>query len=117
MRSFISHEQNGWWEQLFDNPEGLLPQTDDWFLDWIRPHITDTPQPSNLNVESPLQFATERERSAVTTYTTTRKRQQTETIPTKQKKQVKESVGCMLAVQEGDEVFVGKVRQVGGDDI
>ena len=66
MRSFISHEQNEWWEQLFDNPEGLLSQTDDWFWDWIRPHITDTPQPSNLNVESPLQFAMERERSAVT---------------------------------------------------
>ena len=27
MRSFISHKQNEWWEQLFDNPEGLLSHT------------------------------------------------------------------------------------------
>lgn len=114
MKNFISHEQNEWWTKLFSDPEKVLSQPGIWFLDLMKPYEDEGHQEVSVNVESPLQFAMERERTGSRVYTGKHKSTPAQSItPKKQKKCVRESVGYMLAVEKEEELFVGKVTEVG----
>ncbi len=54
MNNFLSHGQNEWWAQLFQDVDALFAETEEWYLDGLNQLRADTEIQQNENVESPL---------------------------------------------------------------
>lgn len=118
MRNFLTHEQNNWWSQLLEDPESLFTAVDEWYLAVLSPLERDVPVQQNAEtLESPMQLAMERERVAIPVYTGKRKKKTNEITPTKNKKHVRPELGYMVAVEQDDEIYVGKVSNIGNTTI
>lgn len=115
MKNFLNHEQTVWWNHLFESPEAHFSTLEEWYLNVLQPLQPDTPQEIVEWTESPLQLAMERERNALPVYSGKRKaRSKTnKATPTKNKKSIRADIGYMVAVEEEDEMLVGKVSDIG----